>query len=117
MKVLVCGGRGYFNAEKVNKTLDELNEEKKITVIIHGGATGADALAEKWAESRFVRPHRFPIFKEDWKKYGKAAGPLRNTRMLLLGKPDLVVAFPGHDGTNDMIKQATNAGVEVRRFK
>ena len=31
-------------------------------------------------------------FKADWKKYGPAAGPIRNQRMLDWG-PDLVVAF------------------------
>ena len=30
-------------------------------------------------------------------------------------KPDLVVAFPGHLGTEDMVKRAMAAGVEVVR--
>lgn len=45
---------------------------------------------------------------------GKAAGPIRNQRMLDEGKPDLVVAFPGGRGTADMVRRAKAAGVPVR---
>ena len=41
-----------------------------------------------------------------WTKYGKSAGPIRNAEMLRFGKPQLVVAFPGGDGTENMIGQA-----------
>lgn len=44
-----------------------------------------------------------------------AAGPIRNSRMLREGKPDLVLAFPGHGGTADMVKQAGEAGVGVMK--
>jgi UDP-N-acetylmuramoylalanine-D-glutamate ligase len=33
--------------------------------------------------------------------------------MLDVGKPDLVVAFPGGRGTADMVRRAKEAGVEV----
>jgi hypothetical protein len=45
-------------------------------------------------------------------KSGKKAGPLRNQRMLDEGRPDLVVAFPGGGGTEDM-RCAVKAGVSV----
>ena len=48
----------------------------------------------------------------DWKKYGKKAGPLRNQQMLEEGKPDLVVAFPGGNGTADMVRRAKKANIE-----
>jgi hypothetical protein len=50
--------------------------------------------------------------KAEWKKYGPAAGPIRNQRMLDWG-PDLVVAFSGGKGTADMVRRARAAGVEV----
>jgi len=31
------------------------------------------------------------------------------------GKPDLVLAFPGGRGTDDMVRRAEKAGIEVRR--
>lgn len=40
-------------------------------------------------------------------------GPIRNSKMLLDGKPTLVVAFAGRRGTADMVQKARAAGVEV----
>jgi predicted Rossmann-fold nucleotide-binding protein len=39
---------------------------------------------------------------------------MRNARMLTY-KPDLVIAFPGGRGTEDMISQARTAGVTVTK--
>jgi hypothetical protein len=62
---------------------------------MRGGARGADALAKDWA---MTHPDivRFEC-KADWKRYGPAAGPIRNQRMLDWS-PDLVVAFAGGKG-------------------
>lgn len=49
----------------------------------------------------------------DWKKHGKAAGPIRNGIMLRDGKPDMVVAFPGGRGTANMVDQARLADLIV----
>jgi hypothetical protein len=50
----------------------------------------------------------------DWEKLGRSAGPIRNQAMLDEGRPDLVVAFPGHHGTADMVRRARAAGVMRR---
>ncbi|MDO6967009.1 SLOG family protein [Rhizobium alvei] len=125
-KVLVCGGRHFgvyppaatddkrkrVRAEMrlANETLDCIHVDRKITRIINGGASGADTLARAWAERKMVS-----CLTEiaDWSKYGKAAGPMRNQKMLDEYKPDLVVAFPGGRGTADMVSRARVAGVEV----
>ena len=36
--------------------------------------------------------------------------------MIVEGTPDLVIAFPGGRGTENMIKQAEAAGIPVRRI-
>jgi hypothetical protein len=79
-------------------------------VIIYGGAYGADRLAREWAEEHCLGSECYPA---DWTKYGRAAGPIRNKQMLVEGKPDLVVAFPGGPGTADMVRQARAAGIRV----
>jgi hypothetical protein len=83
------------------------------TVIVHGGADGADALADQaallWGLQR-------DVYRADWSKHGKAAGPIRNQRMIDEGKPDRVIAFrmPGESrGTDDMIRRAQVAGIPV----
>jgi hypothetical protein len=109
MKVLVCGGRHYDNWNGLLVQLDDLHGIYGFTELIHGGAPGADTLANTWAAISGVPVKRFIAF---WQTEGKAAGPRRNKRMLDYG-PDLVVAFPGGKGTADMIAQAEKAGVTV----
>jgi hypothetical protein len=111
MKVLVCGGRDYDDDVKVFETLDRVNVEKDIIdVIISGQARGADTIGEWYAKDRGLEIDKYPA---QWNKYGKSAGYKRNTQMLVEGKPDLVVAFPGGRGTAMMVKIAKDAGVEV----
>lgn len=111
-RVLVCGGRHYSNRQLVFEVLDAA----KPTVVIHGGATGADHLAGEWADEHKVECWKFPVTREQWDELGKAAGPMRNKRMLAEGKPDVVYAFKGGRGTKNMIKQARRAGVPVLKF-
>lgn len=109
MRVLVCGGRDYAEKAVVWHCLDNIGPPE-VSEIISGMAPGADTLAADWAR-RFGFPlHKFPA---DWQKHGRAAGPIRNQRMLDEGKPDLVVAFPGGRGTADMVARARKAGVPV----
>lgn len=110
MRVLVCGGRDFNDRETVFHTLHELASEHGWLTIIEGGASGADKLAREWANLCW---HGVITKPADWDRYGKGAGPIRNGQMLIGGKPDLVVAFPGGRGTADMVRQATNAGVKV----
>lgn len=110
MRVLVCGGRDFEDESAVINYLFRIDDERKITSIIHGGANGADKLGGQAAQLLQVPCQVFPA---NWKRDGKAAGPLRNQRMLDEGKPDLVVAFKGGKGTADMVRRARAAAIEV----
>lgn len=66
--------------------------------------------ADEWAVVNWAQFEEYPA---DWKRYGMAAGPIRNRRMLKEGKPDIVIAFAGGRGTADMVRQAKAAGVPV----
>lgn len=112
MRVLICGSRHFNDYAKLFNELFDLNCYKWKT-IIHGGARGADSLANLWAEAHNYEIECYPA---DWKTHGKAAGPIRNRQMLVEGKPDLVVAFlaPDSRGTKNMIEQAEKAGIPVK---
>ncbi len=110
MRVLVCGGRHWEDGRAVLDALDAIHAATPIVAIIEGGGTGADDYAEEWAALRGVTCE---TFEADWKAHGRAAGPIRNRRMLVDGRPDLVLAFPGGRGTADMVRQASAAGVRV----
>lgn len=114
-RVLVCGGRDFNDEELVFATLSQLHKQSRITAIIEGYATGADDLAREWGYGH--RDCAIISFPADWSRHGKAAGPIRNTRMIEEGRPDLVVAFPGGRGTANMVAQARAAGIEVIEVK
>lgn len=113
MRVLVCGGRGFHDKAHLFKVLDKFNEQRTVLCLIHGCARGADSFAEEWASQPGrdgVVIERYPA---DWNAHGNKAGPIRNFKMLMEGRPDVVIAFPGGRGTANMIQQAVKAGVEV----
>lgn len=111
MRVLVCGGRDYENLDHLYAVLDAAHAACPITQVIHGAARGADSMARDWASLREVPHAPFPA---DWNAYGRSAGPIRNKQMLMVGRPDLVIAFPGGLGTQNMIEQARRFGVPVQ---
>ena len=110
MRILVCGGRDYDDEIVLYATLDVIHENRPVTRLIHGAARGADSLAAAWAKSRGVPTLAFPAH---WWRDGRAAGFLRNARMLRDGRPELVVAFPGGKGTAHMVGLARDAGVPL----
>jgi hypothetical protein len=109
MIVLVTGGRDYSDVNKIRETLDKVHKEHHIQLLVHGCATGADTLAASWAIIRGIQPAGCPAL---WDFYGKPAGAIRNRAMLWI-KPELCVAFPGDDGTANMVGQARSAGIRV----
>lgn len=110
MKVIVTGGRNYSDRESMFSFMDEVHSRcGGITLLIEGGASGADFLARQWAVLRRISLKSFPA---DWKTHGKAAGPIRNSEMLKL-MPDFVVEFPGGRGTADMVRKSLDAGLVV----
>jgi len=116
-KVLVCGGRifGLSLNERcfVYDTLDCIKEELKNITIIEGGAKGADTCAKEWAEMNILPYKEYPA---NWNLHGKSAGYLRNKQMLDEENPNLIIAFPGGKGTENMVTQAKQRGIEVRRI-
>lgn len=115
-RVLVTGGRAYHDQHAIDRALDEVFAAcgGKLDVV-HGGATGADACAHAWVFASRARGAHVgvEVFMADWRKFGKSAGPIRNRTMFLRGKPDLVLAFPGGDGTADCVAQAAKRGVPI----
>lgn len=109
MRVLICGSRSALMEGAICLALARLPDG---SVVIHGGANGPDsqagACARRLGFEEIVEP-------ADWKRYGRAAGPIRNQRMLDLHKPDKVLAFwdGTSAGTRDMIRRAKKAGIPV----
>ena len=114
MIVVVSGWRDATNEHRI-VVAEEFGKLAMVTgrhlTIAHGAARGIDAIADELAKHYFWDVH--PI-EANWKKYGKAAGPLRNNQLLDL-KPSLVLAFPHRDsiGTRDMITKAMDRQIPL----
>lgn len=111
MKVIICGGREFDNYDAVKETMDAVVlHYGDVTAVVQGGARGADLLGRKWAIENNIP---YEQYDADWARYGKAAGFMRNQEMLEESGANLVVAFPGGNGTYDMVKRARRHGVEI----
>lgn len=114
MRILVCGGRDYNDQKKVWTVLNKMHNDDPISCIITGDASGADSHARNWA---YIANIDCEVYKAEWHNYGHSAGPVRNREMLLKGKPNMVIAFPGGKGTRDMMRVAASRGVPVLAYE
>jgi hypothetical protein len=123
MRIIVCGSR-YAKPEaarRIAQILDWLAEEVPGPhTLIEGDAPGVDRLAGGVGQKRGWGVIAVPA---EWSKNGRAAGPIRNQRMLDENPTiNAVVAFPAmpinydRSGTMDMVKRALNAGIPALVF-
>jgi hypothetical protein len=108
MRLLIAGSRDWQDETPIRQAL----ERARPTVLIHGAARGADSIAARLAYAMGIEVRAYPA---DW-SVGRAAGVIRNQRMLDDGRPDWVIAFADDllisRGTRDMIERAVEHGVE-----
>lgn len=109
-RLLVCGGRDFDDEAAAFRALDAADAQRRVELVIHGGATGADALAGRWAAARH---RKCEVYRADWENRGKVAGPERNARMLAEGRPNGILALPGGRGTANMVRKAKAFGLPV----
>lgn len=105
MKVAVIGSRTFTNKEQLFDTLNNLEKHGApsgaISLIVSGGAIGADKLAETFATEYGIE---LLIFRPEYEKYGRNAPLKRNLK--IIDSAEIVVAF--WDG----ISRGTKQGVE-----
>ena len=116
-RLIVCGGVDFNDYDYFKSQMDRLITYYENIRLVSGHARGADTLAEQYAEERGIPIEVFPA---EWKKYGRAAGPIRNRAMLTYAKeetPVIAAFWNGHSrGTGNMIRQAKDAGAECHIF-
>ncbi|WP_374115083.1 DUF2493 domain-containing protein [Ancylobacter mangrovi] len=102
MKVLVCGGRNYRDRNAALAALDDMHRQTPFMLVIHGGASGADYLADRWAWTRRVEAM---AFNADWNVHGAVAG--------LVARSPIRRAAGGkwRPGTAAPCRRATSGGV------
>ncbi|PLX00218.1 MAG: hypothetical protein C0594_15955 [Marinilabiliales bacterium] len=107
MKIAVIGSRTFDDAKFLSETLDAHN----ISLLISGGASGADALAEQYAHQKGVKTH---IIKPDYKRFGRGATFVRNKEIVL--SSEMLIAFwdGKSKGTQYTIEMARTHNVKVQ---
>jgi YspA, cpYpsA-related SLOG family len=102
MRLLVCGDRNWDDFRAVKREIKRRMPE----VVIEGEAPGADTMARLAAEELGIPVLPFPA---QWEKFGRAAGPIRNTQMLDEGRPTEMIGFHSNinksRGTKNMMQQ------------
>lgn len=103
MKIAITGSRSWDDADTLAATLDSY----RMTELLHGGAEGADQLADTWAKEKGMKVTEL---KPDYDAHGAAAPHVRNAELVKLA--DGVIAFwDGQSkGTAGTIAKARRAG-------
>ena len=86
MKLAIVGSRDFDDYDKLKESIPF--EAPDISVIISGGAKGADTLGWRFAATMGIPTL---IFKPEWDKLGKKAGFIRNQQ--IVDACDMVLAF------------------------
>ena len=116
MKVIaIVGSRGFNDYSMLERFIKMNYPISDVSLIVSGGANGADSLAEV-----FARENGIPIevLKPDWKTFGKSAGIRRNVE--IVSQSDIVFAFwdGNSKGTAFTIKEAQrqNKSIFVKQY-
>jgi hypothetical protein len=107
MKVAIVGTR-YFNDYRLLKWFVlQCIPMDQIEYVVTGDAKGADTLAYVFAKGNGIPYDRL---EAEWNKYGNAAGPIRNQKVV--DRADCVIAFwdGKSPGTRSTIQIARKAG-------
>ena len=111
-RVIIAGTRTFDDYDLLCRSMDYyLQNIQEPIQILCGLAKGADQLGLKYAQEHGYEVQGFPA---DWKKYGKAAGPIRNLQMVQ--NADALVAFwDGKSvGTKHIIRLANERQLNIR---
>lgn len=121
MRVIVTGSRNwegpwpewtvYTVLQRLKDLCDSLGESE--LVLVHGDCpTGADRLVDAWGRRRGNDGVQVEAYPANWRVYGKAAGPVRNTAMVDAGA-DMCIGFHrgGSTGTGDCVYKAREAQI------
>lgn len=108
MIVAIVGSREFTDYARFCAFVDGL--ELQIDGIVSGGARGTDTLAERYALERNIP---ITVHVAEWDKHGKAAGMMRNQK--IVDDADEMIAFVNKHsiGTFDSIRRATKKGIPV----
>lgn len=108
MRTIIAGSRDCIDMGALLEAIGECGWLP--TLVVCGGARGADELGKRWANE-----HGVPVelYLPDWNVHGRAAGPIRNAEMAANAEA-LIALWDGRSrGTRHMIDTARRKGLRV----
>ncbi len=116
MKVVIAGTRYKDNDNKVpfddyGLVLRSIERSGfDVTEVVCGLAIGVDKLGEQYALTHDKAIIYMPVTPQEWNKYGKAAGPMRNRRMAEYCDCAVIIWDGISPGTRNMIDEMIRVG-------
>lgn len=108
MRTIIAGSRGCQDIRDLYAAINQCGWAP--SVVISGGARGADRLGEVWARENGVGCE---VVRAQWDTYGKSAGYKRNQQMATMADA-LIALWDGESrGTKHMIEIAKRTGLRV----
>ena len=129
-KVIIAGGRKFQHTEKHYLFVEKLLANKLLDGVefVSGEASGADQINWIMAQRTLGGFRAFPALwdrldldpcviktEADGSQYNALAGFNRNEQMAEYA--DALIAFPGGNGTKDMVERAKRHKLMIRRWK
>lgn len=87
--------------ESIMRYLTLRHQRISFSEVVSGTAYGIDRLGEDWANSQGIEIKPFPA---DWKRYGRAAGPVRNREMARYADAAIVFIKDNSSGSLNMVQ-------------
>ena len=97
-KVIIAGSRSIIDYTALQYAIAQ--SDFSIGQVVCGGARGVDALGAKWASEKSLP---CTMFWPDWNRFGRAAGPYRNSEMASYADAAIILWDGTSKGTLDMI--------------
>lgn len=112
-RVIIAGSRNFCDYAALRDRCEDVLAIPMAlgkVIIVSGHAKGVDQLGERFACENKLKTIVFPA---EWKKYGRAAGPLRNK--IMANNADALIAFWDGEsrGTGNMIQLAQDKGLKL----
>ena len=105
MKLMIAGSRSITNIDLSQYVSNDID------LIISGGASGIDTLAEAYADKKRISKL---ILRPSYQRYGRGAPIIRNAQMVDIADEVLVIWDGSSKGTKNTIEYAQSKNKPVK---
>jgi hypothetical protein len=109
IRVFVCGGHDFQDVVILRRVLDAVQGRTGVAALLEGGDS-VGLMAAEWAVERSI-----PVVTLRRRSREEGDRDARVKRIVLEGKPDFIIGFPGGHRTADLLDRFQRAGIRTYR--